>query len=105
MVGYRRMSSILPMKPNKVDIWSLVACGAMLDICTILVLDFMVVGGCGASAPLLGWMEREGSGGGVSGVAEIGGGTTTTRPRPAGQCYMIIVLSPSCPNISYFLGQ
>lgn len=48
------MSSILPMKPNKVDIWSLVACGAMLDICTILVLDFMVVGGGGASAPLLG---------------------------------------------------
>lgn len=30
MVGYRRISSIFPMLPNSVCIWSLVACGAIL---------------------------------------------------------------------------
>lgn len=36
-VGYKRISSILPMQPNRFCIWSLVACGAMFVTWTTLV--------------------------------------------------------------------
>lgn len=36
-VGYKRISSIFPMQPNKFCIWSLVACGAMFVTWTTLV--------------------------------------------------------------------
>lgn len=40
-VGYKRISSILPMQPNRLCIWSLVACGAMFVTWTTL--DDMIV--------------------------------------------------------------